>query len=108
VRACVLLDEMDAERDPDRFLDLDTAFHSSLVGLCGNVLVTAVMTSVRGAVRAYIGIGATRLADWTETAARLNSEHRRIYDAVRSGNPDDAEREAVAHITGYYRDSVPS
>jgi GntR family transcriptional repressor for pyruvate dehydrogenase complex len=106
--ASVLLDEMDAERDPDHFLDLDTAFHSSLVGLCGNVLVTAVMTSVRGAVRAYIGTGATRLADWTVTSARLRSEHRRIYDAVRSGNPDDAEREAVAHITGYYRDSALS
>ena len=49
--------------------------------------------------------GATRLADWTATSERLRSEHRRIYDAVRSGNPDDAEREAVPHITGYYRDS---
>jgi len=67
--------------------------------------VTAVMTSVRGAVRDYTGTGATRLADWTVTSARLCSEHRRIYDAVRSGNPDDAEHEVVAHITGYYRDS---
>jgi DNA-binding FadR family transcriptional regulator len=99
------LTAMDAETDPDRFLDLDSAFHASLVGLCGNALVTAVMTSVRGAVRAYIGTGATRLADWAATAARLRAEHRRIYDAVRSGDPEAAEREVVAHITGYYRDS---
>lgn len=103
--AAELLDEMDAERDPDRFLDLDTAFHTSLVGLCGNVLVTAVMTSVRGAVRSYIGTGATRLADWNATSGRLRDEHRRMYDAVRSGDPELAEREAIAHITGYYRDS---
>jgi GntR family transcriptional regulator, transcriptional repressor for pyruvate dehydrogenase complex len=103
--AAELLSEMDAESDPDRFLDLDSAFHASLVGLCGNALVTAVMTSVRGAVRAYIGTGAERLADWTTTSERLRAEHRRIYDAVRSGEPDVAEREVVAHITGYFRDS---
>jgi len=62
-RASGLLDEMDAEPDPDRFLDLDSAFHSALVGLCGDVLVTAVMTSIRGAVRAYIG------ALWNDNAA---------------------------------------
>ena len=46
--AAVLLDRMDAEPDPDRFLDLDGDFHAGLVGLAGNVLVTAVITSVRG------------------------------------------------------------
>lgn len=103
--AAALLDEMDAEPDPHRFIDLDTAFHTSLVGLCGNVLVTAVMTSVRGAVRSYIGTGATRLPDWGATSERLRAEHRRIYDAVRTGDAPRAEREAIAHITGYYRDS---
>ena len=103
--AAVLLDRMDAEPDPDRFLDLDGDFHAGLVGLAGNVLVTAVMTSVRGAVRSYVGAGATRLPDWTATSRRLRAEHRRILDAVREGRADDAEREVRAHITGYYRDS---
>jgi DNA-binding FadR family transcriptional regulator len=103
--ASELLEAMDTETDPDRFLDLDSAFHASLVGLCGNVLVTAVMTSVRGAVRSYIGTGASRLTDWTTTSERLRAEHRRIYEAVRSGEPEAAEREVIAHITGYYRDS---
>jgi DNA-binding FadR family transcriptional regulator len=102
--AAALLDRMDAEPDPDRFLDLDGDFHAGLVGLAGNVLVTAVMTSVRGAVRSYVGAGATR-PGWSTMAARLRAEHRRILDAVREGRPDDAEREVRAHITGYYRDS---
>jgi GntR family transcriptional repressor for pyruvate dehydrogenase complex len=46
-----------------------------------------------------------RVSDWGATAARLRAEHRRIYDAVRTGDPDAAEREVRAHITGYYRDS---
>jgi len=103
--AAALLDRMDAEPDPDRFLDLDGDFHAGLVGLAGNGLVTAVMTSVRGAVRSYVGAGAARLPDWSATAARLRAEHRRIYAAVREGRAADAEREVHAHITGYYRDS---
>ena len=102
--AAGLLDRMDAEPDPDLFLDLDGDFHAGLVGLAGNVLITAVMTSVRGAVRSYVGIGARR-PDWPATATRLRAEHRRIYDAVREGRADDAEREVRAHIAGYYRDS---
>jgi DNA-binding FadR family transcriptional regulator len=102
--AAALLDRMDAEPDSDRFLDLDGEFHAGLVSLAGNVLITAVMTSVRGAVRSYVGLGARR-PDWSATAARLRAEHRRIYDAVREGRADDAEREVRAHITGYYRDS---
>ena len=96
---------MDLEADPDRFLDLDGEFHARLVGLAGNVLVTAVMTSVRGAVRSYVGAGATRLPDWAATARRLRAEHRRIFDAVGAGTADDAERAVRAHIAGYYRDS---
>jgi DNA-binding FadR family transcriptional regulator len=102
--AAALLDRMDVEPDPDRFLDLDGDFHTGLVGLAGNVLVTAVMTSVRGAVRSYVGVGARR-PDWSATAVRLRAEHRRIFDAVREGRADDAEHEVRAHITGYYRDS---
>jgi len=103
--AAVLLDRMDVEPDPDRFLDLDGDFHACLVGLAGNVLVTAVMRSVRGAVRSYVGAGAIRVPDWAATATRLRVEHRRVLDAVRDGDPDTAECEVRAHITGYYRDS---
>lgn len=104
-RAAQLLERMDDEPDPDRFLDLDGAFHECLVGLGGNRLVGAVMTSVRGAVRAYVGSGAARVADWAATSARLRAEHRRIFEAVRDGHADVAEREVERHITGYYRDS---
>ncbi|WP_219416817.1 FadR/GntR family transcriptional regulator [Pseudonocardia nigra] len=105
-RTAALLDAMDDPGlAPDRFLDLDGDFHAALVGLAGNVLVTAVMTSLRGAVRDYIGAGARRLTDWPGVARRLRAEHRRIHAAVCEGRADDAEREVRAHIEGYYRDS---
>ena len=105
-RAAALLDEMDAPGlTADVFLELDAAFHSTLVGTAGNVLVTAVMTGVRGAVLAYVRAGARGVADWDVMAARLRTEHRAILAAVREGRGDEAERAVRAHIEGFYRDS---
>jgi len=105
-RAAALLDAMDAPGlEPDRFLELDAAFHEALVGTAGNVLVTAVMTGVRGAVLAYVRAGARTVADWDAMAARLRTEHREILGAVQEGRADEAERAVRAHIEGYYRDA---
>ncbi|MFC4948529.1 FadR/GntR family transcriptional regulator [Pseudonocardia sp. GCM10023141] len=105
-RAADLLVAMDEPGlDPDRFLDLDGAFHAAFVECSGNVLVEAVMAGVRGAVRSYVGVGARRVPDWERTAERLRAEHRRIFDAVSAGRADDAEREVRDHIEGYYRDA---
>ncbi len=105
-RATALLDGMDAPGlDADRFLELDAAFHETLVGTAGNVLVTAVMTGVRGAVLAYVRAGARTVPDWDAMAVRLRAEHWEILTAVREGKADDAERAVRAHIEGYYRDA---
>lgn len=105
-RGAALLDAMD---DPgleaDAFLELDAAFHTTLVGTAGNALVTAVMTGVRGAVLSYVRAGARGVADWDAMAARLRAEHRTILAAVRAGAADEAERAVRAHIEGFYRDS---
>ncbi|OLT11703.1 GntR family transcriptional regulator [Pseudonocardia sp. CNS-139] len=93
----------DPALDRERFLDLDAQFHAALVGLAGNVLVTVVMTSLRGAVRGYIGEGARRLPAWAAVADRLRAEHHRIFDAVRAGRAEEAARVTRAHIEGFHR-----
>lgn len=105
-RAAALLDAMDApDLDADRFLELDAAFHETLVATAGNVLVTAVMTGVRGAVLAYVRAGARTVPDWAATASRLRTEHRAILAAVRDGDGDAAEQAVRHHVEGFYRDS---
>jgi len=105
-RAATLLDEMDVpDLEADAFLELDAAFHATLVGTAGNALVTAVMTGVRGAVLAYVRAGARSVADWDAMAARLRAEHHAILAAVRAGAAEEAERAVRAHIEGFYRDS---
>ena len=101
-----LLAEMDAEDlSPERFLDLDQAFHLELVRLAGNVLVEAVMTGLRGAVGGYITAGVERLPSWPRTAARLRAEHREVLDAVAAGDADAASRAVRAHVEGFSREA---
>jgi DNA-binding FadR family transcriptional regulator len=105
-RAAAFLDAMDAcGLGPDAFLDLDGEFHATLVGTAGNGLVTAMMSGVRGAVRAYVRAGAQAVGDWDGMESRLRHEHRSLLEAVRDGRGDDAERAVRAHIEGFYRDS---
>ncbi|RTL69830.1 MAG: FadR family transcriptional regulator [Pseudonocardiaceae bacterium] len=105
-RAATLLDAMDAPGiDVATFLDLDGAFHVTLAGMSGNVLHAAVLAGIRGAVRAYVGEGAARAADWPALADRLRTEHRAILRAVRDGRADDAEAAVRRHIEGFHRDT---
>ncbi|AEA26194.1 FadR/GntR family transcriptional regulator [Pseudonocardia benzenivorans] len=105
-RATTLLDAMDAPGvDVATFLDLDGAFHVVLAEMSGNVLHAAVLAGIRGAVRAYIGQGAARAADWPTLADRLRAEHRAILRAVREGRADDAETAVRRHIEDFHRDT---
>lgn len=101
-----LLSEMEpVDLPPERFLELDQAFHLELVRLAGNVLVEAVMTGLRGAVGRYIAEGVAQLPSWPRTAARLRAEHREVLDAVAAGDADAASRAVRAHVEGFSREA---
>lgn len=87
---------------PDEFHRLDAEFHVTLAGLAGNVLIEAVMASLRSAIHAYVLAAVPNLPDWEATAAGLRREHRAILAAVRSGRPDDAAQLVSEHILGFY------
>jgi GntR family transcriptional repressor for pyruvate dehydrogenase complex len=99
-----LLDLMeDPALTPERFHLLDAEFHVALAALAGNVLIAAVMSSLRSAIHSYVLAAVPNLTDWEATAAGLRAEHRSIVAAIRAGRPDEASDCVVAHIQGFYR-----
>lgn len=99
-----LLDRMDdAGLSPEEFHVLDAEFHVALSGLAGNVLIAAVMTSLRSAIHGYVLAAVPNLPDWEATARGLRSEHRAILAAVRGGEPEQAAELVTAHIRGFYQ-----
>ncbi|WP_115787822.1 FadR/GntR family transcriptional regulator [Arthrobacter silvisoli] len=103
--AAVLLDEMDAGPGTEEFLALDVRFHLALAAAAGNVVVSAMMASLREAIEGYAAELTKNLPDWDATAGRLRAEHRAILDAVNTGDGGRAARLVAAHIEGYYREA---
>jgi GntR family transcriptional repressor for pyruvate dehydrogenase complex len=86
-----LLDRMDdAGLTPEEFHLLDAEFHVALSALAGNVLIAAVMSSLRTAIHGYVLAAVPNLADWDATAVGLRAEHRSIVAAIRAGAGDEA------------------
>ncbi|TDU83536.1 GntR family transcriptional regulator [Kribbella voronezhensis] len=99
-----LLDRMDvAGLSPEEFHLLDAEFHVAMAALAGNVLIAAVMSSLRTAIHGYVLAAVPNLPDWDTTAVGLRAEHRAIIAAIRAGRPDDASKLVVDHIEGFYR-----
>jgi GntR family transcriptional repressor for pyruvate dehydrogenase complex len=99
-----LLDQMDAPGlSPEEFHLLDAEFHVALSGLAGNVLIAAVMASLRSAIHGYVLAAVPNLPDWETTAVGLRAEHRAILKSIRAGEPDDAADLVTAHIRGFYQ-----
>lgn len=99
-----LLERMDADGlSPEEFHLLDAEFHVALAGLAGNVLIAAVMGSLRSAIHGYVLAAVPNLPDWDATAVALRAEHHGIVAAIRSGRGEDAARLVTEHIEGFYR-----
>lgn len=105
-RAARLLDEMDQHDDgPAGFLERDALFHVALAEAAGNVLVGAMMGSLRGSIEDYTQRLTAGLPDWAATSERLRREHRAVLDAVLAGDGGRAAELVRDHIEGFYRES---
>lgn len=99
-----LLERMDVDGlSPEEFHLLDAEFHVALAELAGNVLIAAVMGSLRSAIHGYVLAAVPNLPDWDATAVALRSEHHGIVAAIRDGRGEDAARLVTEHIEGFYR-----
>ncbi|TDO48630.1 GntR family transcriptional repressor for pyruvate dehydrogenase complex [Kribbella sp. VKM Ac-2527] len=88
---------------PEEFHLLDAEFHVALSGVAGNVLIAAVMASLRSAIHGYVMAAVPNLSDWDATVVGLRAEHQAILAAVRAGEADRAARLVTDHIQGFYR-----
>ncbi|MBY6540019.1 FadR family transcriptional regulator [Rhodococcus sp. BP-349] len=98
-----LLDRMDDKSlAPDQFHRLDAELHVRFAGLAGNVLIEAMMTSLRDSIHGYVMDAVPMLDDWSAVAVTLRCEHRGIVDALRRGHGAKAATLAREHIEGFY------
>jgi GntR family transcriptional regulator, transcriptional repressor for pyruvate dehydrogenase complex len=98
-----MLDAMDSpELTPEEFHRLDANFHVGLCALAGNVVVEAMMASLRDSIHGYVMAGVPLLDDWSAVATNLRCEHRGIVAALRRGHGTRAADLVRAHIEGYF------
>lgn len=106
-RLAVLLDVMDNPAlSPHDFHTLDAQFHVALTELSGNIVISAIMTSLRESIRGYVMEGVDTLPDWPATARKLRREHRGILRAVQQHEGDRAAVLVRRHIEGFYRTAL--
>ncbi|MEW2306311.1 GntR family transcriptional regulator [Streptomyces sp. NPDC006655] len=84
--------------DAETITDVNTRFHDRILGLAGNSLLISVMEPVDGRLRWLT----RRNEEWPQ----LLTEHRALYDAIASGDPDRARTVALAHVRANHRSTV--
>lgn len=87
---------------PDRFNELDTAFHVGVATISGNALLATLMQALRDAVqREMVHVFAT-LEDSRAVMESLCEEHQAILDAIVASDADRAARLVQQHIENFY------
>ncbi|MDR0638517.1 MAG: FadR family transcriptional regulator [Spirochaetaceae bacterium] len=86
-------DEPSAEQE-SRFSSLDVDFHTTLADCTKNDVLHRFVPSICDA----IWKGREETADNTASHERAIVSHRRIFEAIRDREPDNARKEMIAHI----------
>ncbi|MFJ8080473.1 GntR family transcriptional regulator [Streptomyces sp. NPDC096205] len=84
--------------DAETITDVNTRFHDRILATAGNSLLISVMEPVDGRLRWLT----RRNEEWPQ----LLTEHRELYDAIASGDPDRARTHALGHVRANYRSTV--
>ncbi|WP_323959631.1 FCD domain-containing protein [Arthrobacter sp. JZ12] len=104
--AGALLGAMDTSAlDEKEFLRLDALFHVALAEAAGNILIGAMMSSLRESIEGYTLQLTRNLPDWPVTSARLRAEHRKIHQAIKNDDGALAARLIARHIEGFYEEA---
>ncbi len=82
--------------DVERFTDADIAFHAALLAATGNHLLTRLIRMIGPVLRLGRMISVQRRPDGL---ADSQDGHRRVLDAIRGGNPDEAREAMRAHLS---------
>ncbi|NGO15214.1 GntR family transcriptional regulator [Streptomyces sp. HC44] len=85
-------------QDADTITDINTRIHDRILAMADNSLLISVMEPVGGRLR--------WLTHQNEEWPRLLVEHRELYAAIASGDPERARAHALAHVQANYRSTV--
>ncbi|MGW0335109.1 GntR family transcriptional regulator [Streptomyces sp. NPDC003011] len=84
--------------DAEAITDINSRLHDRIVAMAGNSLLTASLEPVAGRLRWMT----RRNEEWPQ----LLVEHRELYEAIASGDPERARTHALAHVRTNYRSTV--
>jgi DNA-binding GntR family transcriptional regulator len=85
-------------RDAERITEINTFFHDRILVMAGNSLVAEVMAPLDGRLRWLT----RRNEEWPQ----LLAEHRELYEAIASGDPERTKAHALAHVRSSHRATV--
>jgi GntR family transcriptional repressor for pyruvate dehydrogenase complex len=78
--------------------DADIQFHSAIIDASHNALLVHTMASIYMLTRQNLFYNRTFLRSIDGTGTQLHAQHREIYDAINSGDPERASTAARTHI----------
>jgi DNA-binding GntR family transcriptional regulator len=84
--------------DAELITDLNSRLHDRIVAMAANSLLTEALEPVAGRLRWMT----RRNEEWPQ----LLVEHRELYEAIASGDPDRARAHALTHVRTNYRSTV--
>jgi GntR family transcriptional repressor for pyruvate dehydrogenase complex len=82
--------------DIERFTDADVAFHDAILAATGNHLLTRLITMIGPVLRFGRMISLERRADGMTDSQR---GHRKVLEAIRARNPEDARQAMREHLS---------
>ncbi|GII03737.1 FadR/GntR family transcriptional regulator [Planobispora takensis] len=95
---------MERAATPEEFVLHDAEFHLTVAELSGNRLLAATMQALRATVRTYAVRAVRRLG----TTDLLMDDHRKIYEAIETGDPEAAATAIAGHLARAYPGDGPS
>ena len=93
---------MESTLDLDTFNELDTEFHVEIARAGNNPFIANLTAAIRQALRDPIRAASLAMDDWQELRADLVTQHRQIYETIRSGDHVRAATVMEAHIRTAY------
>ena len=93
--ATEILDLADKEKDPVAWIDLNQRFHRLFNRAARSPRLATIVESLQDSATLYILVALTR---GTRDVVEANNQHRRILQAVRSGDVKAAREAILAHI----------
>lgn len=83
-----------SKKDSDHLKELDSEFHNIIYRACGNRHLSKILSELHRNIRSYRKLSLSI----SDRLVSSFSEHQKIFEAIRSGNSEEAENLTCLHI----------